>query len=140
MVRFTLLLLFIITLPGCASNESVTETEPDERPNFEIWEANGAIESVSDRPANGIAQARYLNNGTYMLAIRLNIEPLPAGKDYEVWLQHPDNNKMKSLGTLKSASGDVRHIYEFKIKRDWREYTKLIVTLADEHMAAAHLK
>jgi hypothetical protein len=95
----------------------------------ELWLAVGAMAGVEGTPANGVTDAHFFEDGTYVMGIQLNIERPSDGYFYEGWLVRENPKDTMSVGHLKSLFGDVRHFLKFKDERDLRAYTKVIVTL-----------
>ena len=103
----------------------------DEKRGKELWLAVGAMSGINTHPANGVAQAHYFEDGTYLHTMQLNIELPTDGFFYEGWLI-AENKKPVSIGHLRSIVGDVRHQLEFESDQDLREYTGVLVTLESD--------
>jgi hypothetical protein len=100
----------------------------DEKRGEEVWLTVGALAGVDGVPANGVTQAHYFADGTYVHTIQLNIGLPEDGYFYEGWLV-AGGKKPLSTGHLRSRFGDERHWLNFESDEDVREYTKVVVTL-----------
>lgn len=94
-----------------------------------IWFAIGPVTGVEGTPANGVVQAHFFEDGTFLLGLQINIEKPKDGFFYEGWLEGVDPGKRVSVGHLQSTFGDVRHHLRFKDALDLRPYRKVLVTL-----------
>lgn len=101
-------------------------TTPDH--GRELWFALTAMGGVPGTPANGVAQAHYLEDGTFIHTIQLNIERAPEGFFYEAWLSKSGGEPV-STGHLRTPFGDVRHQLKHIGDADLRSYTSVRVTL-----------
>lgn len=98
----------------------------------EVWFAYGAIEGTFRAPASGIATAHYLEDGTFVLAIHLNIAVPEEGTFYEGWLSSSETGERTSIGHLANGLGDARHGLRFEGTDDLRSFTELSVTLESD--------
>lgn len=94
----------------------------------EQWFAITALTGLDGKPANGVAQAHYLEDGSFIVSIQLNIERAPDGSFYEGWVEN-EAKQMVSLGHLRTPFGDVRHSLKFLGNEDLRSYGRVLVTL-----------
>ena len=94
----------------------------------ELWFALTALAGTNGKPANGVAQAHYLEDGTFIHTIQLNIERAPEGSFYEAWLGKEGSDPV-STGHLRTPFGDVRHSLKFLGEQDLRSYPNVLVTL-----------
>lgn len=103
---------------------------PIETPDHgkELWFAITPLTGLKGKPANGVTQAHYLEDGTFLVTVQLNIERAPDGFFYEAWLAN-DAGVEVTLGHLRTPFGDVRHQLKFLGKQDLRTYSKFFVTL-----------
>ena len=97
----------------------------------ELWFAIAPLTGVSI-PANGVAQAHYLEDGASIVTVQLNIERAEEGSFLEAWLVGADPTKRISLGHLRTPFGDVRHQLKYIGKDDLRSYTTVLVTLEED--------
>ena len=97
----------------------------------EFWFALTAMEGAHGAIANGVAQAHYMEDGTFIHTIQLNIERAPDGSFYEGWLTQPGSEPV-STGHFRTPFGDVRHQLKYIGKEDLRSYTTVLVTLEDD--------
>lgn len=104
----------------------------DAKHGREVWFAYGALSGVSGTPANGVTDAHYLEDETFILGMQLNIDLAPEGTFYEGWLEHPETGELWSLGHLVSRFGDVRHGLRFEGGEDLRALQKVFVTLEED--------
>ncbi|PIR52847.1 hypothetical protein COU76_04345 [Candidatus Peregrinibacteria bacterium CG10_big_fil_rev_8_21_14_0_10_49_10] len=146
-MRFLLLLCIgLISLVSCNSlpKDSAVGTNPDnwtekvevampkadkvvdEQHGAEVWFAIGAVANSGDLPANGVAQAHYFEDGSYLQNLKVNIERPENGFFYEGWLV--DGESWVSLGHLQSHFGDARHAVQFRQVQDLRSYLQVRVT------------
>ncbi|MBI3331887.1 hypothetical protein HYZ99_02910 [Candidatus Peregrinibacteria bacterium] len=137
LISFSLLLLACSRTTVGVDSESIGEQVvpqvipgpgPVEVPGHgqELWFAVGAMTGAPGVNANGVAQAHYLEDGTGIVTVQLNIERAPEGSFFEAWLVSPSGRI--SLGHLRTPFGDVRHSLKYLEKQDVRSYGKLEVT------------
>ena len=93
----------------------------------ELWFAIGAMTGVPGVNANGVTQGHYLEDGTSIVTIQLNVEQAPDGSFYEAWLV-PASGQLKSIGHLRTPFGDVRHSLKFIEETDIRGFVAVRVT------------
>ena len=139
-----IILILPLLLLGCAQKQKMAidkstgehtvkqvlpEQGPVEAPGHgkELWFAIAPLTGVSI-PANGVAQAHYLEDGASIVTVQLNIERAEEGSFLEAWLVGADPTKRISLGHLRTPFGDVRHSLKFLGEVDIRGYSKIEVT------------
>jgi hypothetical protein len=93
----------------------------------EIWFAIGAIAGENKVAANGIAQVHYMEDGTSLVTLQMNIHQAVAGLEYHGYLVNSAGDRV-DIGTLDSFSG-VRHRLNYDAKRDLREYATVEIAL-----------
>ena len=105
----------------------------------ELWFAIGAMTGVPGVNANGVAQGHYLEDGTSIVTIQLNVEQAPEGSYYEAWLVPSAEGERMSIGHLRTPFGDVRHQLKFIEETDIRGFAAVRVTkeLDDGNPAAS---
>lgn len=94
----------------------------------EVWLAVGAMQGVGGSVANGVAQAHYVDDGTSIVTVQLNIEVAAKGSFYEAWLVGSNAEDRMTLGHLRNPFGDVRHSLKYLETADVRAFTKVEVT------------
>ena len=97
----------------------------------EFWFALTAMEGAHGAIANGVAQAHYMEDGTFIHTIQLNIERAPDGSFYEGWLSKAGSDPIPT-GHFRTPFGDVRHQLKYIGKDDLRSYTTVLVTLEED--------
>lgn len=101
----------------------------DEQHGRELWFAIAPMSGVDGEPANGVTQAHYFEDGTYLHNLKVNIARNEDGFFYEGWVANSDDPAAwVSLGHLQSYFGDVRHAVQFRGEQDLREYLQVKVT------------
>lgn len=146
--------LFAVLLAGCAPGVKQTVTIGDgsaasgdilkvetfptaipsgviETPDHgkEVGMAYGPIASISETPANGIANAHYLEDGATVIGMQVNIPPAEDGFFYEAWAVPSDGTAWKSLGHLRNSLNDARHGVRFETRENLKEITILRITM-----------
>jgi len=95
----------------------------------EVWFAIAPIHAVSEEPANGVTQAHFFEDGTYLHNLKVNVARNEEGFFYEGWVARSgDPSEWVSLGHLSSHFGDARHGVQFREKQDLRGYLQVKVT------------
>lgn len=89
----------------------------------------GPLEGAEGVVANGSAAAWAFEDGTSRVSIQLNIAEAPKGRVYLGWLADAGGRSYEKLGTLRNTAGDVRHSLTLEAQKDFKRYTKVIVTL-----------
>jgi hypothetical protein len=64
----------------------------DAKHGREVWFAYGPLSGVQGTPANGVADAHFLEDGTFILGVQLNIALAPDNTFYEVWIRNPETD------------------------------------------------
>ncbi len=156
MKRLLLIAVPLLILSACAKkaesdvgvgkqigSQTLKQVMPGEGPidtpdhGKEFWLGVGAMGGAPGINANGVTQAHYLEDGTFIHTIQLNIERAPDGSFYEGWLVNPEGLRI-STGHLRTPFGDVRHQLKYLGEKDLRFYTRVEVTLeADDGNPAA---
>ncbi len=101
----------------------------DERRGKEMWFAYGAISGVNEPPANGVVTAHFLEDGTYILDVQVNIAAPEDGMFYEAWLKGSGAEAWISLGHLTSSLHVTRQTGSFESPLDLRNRLAVAVTL-----------
>jgi len=147
MRNYIFLLLGVLLLSACGQDVSVGINEDSARETMtiampdggeivdsqhgkEIWFAIAPMTGVEGVPANGLTQAHYFEDGTYLHNLKLNIERPENGVFYEGWIAEEEEGEWVSLGHLNSHFGDVRHGVQFRGQQDMRKH--LIVHITQE--------
>jgi len=95
----------------------------------EIWFAIAPVSGVNQEPANGVTQAHYFEDGSYLHNLKVNIAMNEDGFFYEGWVTNTDEkSEWMSLGHLNSHFGDVRHAVQFRGEVDLRDHLQVKVT------------
>jgi hypothetical protein len=95
----------------------------------ELGMAYGAVTSVSDTPANGVANAHYLEDGATVIGMQVNLSPAADGFFYEAWAVPSDGKPWISLGHLRNSFNDARHGVRYETAESLKEITILRITL-----------
>ena len=147
MKKFNILLsVCTVFLSACASTpdtdnnaqqpSDIPYTIPEGEGNGEEqWFGYGAISGVGDTAANGVAQSRVYEDGSYVHMLNVNIHTAPDGFFYEGWLVK--GSDVISTGKLSNALGDTRYALQFESDDDLRQYTKVVITLEKDDGNAA---
>ena len=93
----------------------------------ETWFAYGAMLGANGTKANGVATAHFLEDGTYVLGIQLNILKPKDGTYYEAWL-FGEGQEQISVGHMLQGQKDVRQTLDYRGSRDLRPYLKIAIT------------
>lgn len=101
----------------------------DERHGKETWFAYGAVGGVNETPANGVATAHFLEDGTYILDIQINIAAAGNGMFYEAWLKGSQPESWISVGRFASGLSASRQSVVFESSEDLRDRLTVAVTL-----------
>ena len=104
----------------------------DQQHGKEVWFAFGAMSGSNDVPANGVTQAHYFEDGSYLHNLKVNIARSEDGFFYEGWVVSEDGKDWKSLGHLQSHFADARHGVQFRGTQDVRKYLNVRVTLEQD--------
>lgn len=148
MKRFVMIIAFPLLLAGCfGKRERVSVGEEktigvqevqvampvngklvDPLHGEETWFAYGAITGKEGTPANGVIQAFFFGDGTFLYTMQINIEPAQDGSFYEAWLLNGAGDRV-SAGHLGNHFGDARHQLRFEESRDLRDHATVLVTL-----------
>jgi len=100
----------------------------DDAHGKEVWFAIGPMSGVGDTPANGVAQAHYFEDGSYLQNLKVNINLSEDGYFYEGWVVSEDGKDWISLGHLQAHFGDARHGVQFRGQQDLRKHLYVRVT------------
>ncbi len=145
-------ILFPLILSGCLRSHDVTLSPPtasgdvigkqvlvrgmpekgnirDDRHGRELWFAYGSVTGTSGTNANGVGNAHFLEDGTYVASIQLNIAPPKDGEFYEGWLMKgisPDN--WISIGHLRQGGRESSQTLRFESSQDLRKQLNIAVT------------
>ena len=147
MKKIVLTLLPLVLLVGCKKeavtisgvensqgSQTLVQVLPGQGPvdtpdhGTEQWFAITPLTGLQGISANGVAQAHYLEDGTFITTVQLNIERAPDGSFYEGWMENSEGKKV-TIGHLRTPFGDVRHSLKFLGNQDLRTYPKVLVTL-----------
>lgn len=142
------LILSLLTLTACSAKEKVSvgddtflgsqtlkqvfpskEGVTTEQHGKELWFAIGPMGGVGETIANGVTQAHFMEDGTFIHTVQLNIERAPEGYFYEGWLKNPKTGALQSTGHFRTPFGDVRHSLKFLRKMDLRTSSLVQVSL-----------
>jgi hypothetical protein len=104
----------------------------DQNHGKEIWFAIAPMSGSNDVPANGVTQAHYFEDGTYLHNLKVNIARSEDGFFYEGWVVSDDGEDWESLGHLQSHFADARHGVQFRGTQDVRKYLNVRVTLEQD--------
>lgn len=100
----------------------------------ELWLAIAPISNSGQEPANGVTQAHFFEDGTYLHNLKVNIARNEDGFFYEGWVtDSEDKSEWVSLGHLNSHFSDVRHAVQFRVQQDLREKLKVKITLEQDN-------
>lgn len=94
----------------------------------ELWFAYGALGGVNGAKANGVATAHYLQDGTYVLSLQLNIQNPDEGEFYEAWLFPEGGGAAQSAGHLVQGERDGRQILTFRSAVDLRRNLRIVIS------------
>lgn len=93
----------------------------------EVGLAYGAIAGTGETSANGIATAHYLEDGSTVIGVQVNIAAAQDGFFYEAWLSQTDTPQ-RSIGHLTNAMNDVRHSVRFEGTETHQKYKTVLIT------------
>lgn len=93
----------------------------------EVWFAYGAVMGVDGAKANGVGTAHYLEDGTFVIGIQLNIAPPAEGTFYEGWLIGEGGDRV-STGHFQQSLRETRQTLNFRTDMDLRKSLKIAVT------------
>lgn len=100
----------------------------DDAHGKEVWFAIGPMAGTGDTPANGVAQAHFFEDGSYLQNLKVNIGQPEDGFFYEGWVVSEDGKDWVSLGHMQSHFGDARHGVQFREPQDLRKHLNIRVT------------
>jgi hypothetical protein len=126
-----------VLFAACTSARHVPPAAMDPKHGKELWLAVSPLSGTGGASANGVLQAHFFADGTYLQVVGLNIAPAPADSSYVAWLVRtapPDRVKM---GTLGSILHDARHQLQFVSQQDLRDHDKVEVMLVPSGKADA---
>ena len=145
------LLVLILTACNSAPEDKIVGTNDDEwtekvevampdggrivdrQHGEELWFAIAPITGVGEALANGVTQAHYFEDGTYLHNLKVNIERAKDTFFYEGWVANSENkSEWESLGHLSSHFADVRHAVQFRGEADLREHLMVKLTLEQD--------
>jgi hypothetical protein len=90
----------------------------------------GAMSGVGDTSANGAVTVQRLDDGSDVVALRLNIDPAPKGSFYMAWLTLPDGSKPVAIGRLVNPLQDGRHEIRIQTRKSlFGTHTRAVVSL-----------
>ena len=90
--------------------------------------AYGAVAGTGGLQTSGVALVHYLEDGSTVAGVQMNIPVPEDGWFYEVWLEAAGQEPF-SMGHLTNPSNDVRHNLRRVIEQDLREYLFVRITL-----------
>lgn len=99
--------------------------------------AYGAVSGENGVLANGVATARYFQDGSTMITVQANIADAPAGSHYEAWLTGGGLQAV-DMGELQSTAGDVRHGLEYTSRSSLQAYDTIVISL--QHSGGGSVK
>ncbi len=95
----------------------------------ELWFATGPIAGTNGTNANGVLQAHYMEDGTHIVTVELNIAMAPKGSRYVAYAVDAAGANPVEVGDLINLTGDVRHRLISERKADLRNHTQIRVDL-----------
>ena len=101
----------------------------DEMHGKEMWFAYGAVSGTNDTPANGVTTAHFLEDGTYLVDVQMNIRAPEKGSFYEGWLTGGEPASWISLGRFTKGAHEIRQVLSFETSQDLRNRLSVAITL-----------
>jgi hypothetical protein len=102
----------------------------------EVGLAYGAISGVGGTNANGIGMAHFLDDGTTVVNVQVNIAVADTGYSYEGWIQKADGSGKISLGLFTNPLKDARYTLMFATPNNLKDYNTISITREKDDSAA----
>jgi hypothetical protein len=94
-----------------------------------LWQASTVLQPSDEAIiGNGFSESSYLDDGTFVQKIRVNLIPPKDGGSFEAWLLRGDPENLVSLGILESPNDDGSYVLESRLEEDLRDHTKVTIT------------